>query len=56
MIFDQRGRQVATLTIGRKNAGRHEVYWSAQHQAPGVYVARVLLDNTFGWAQKIIVR
>jgi len=55
-IYDQQGKQVANINVGRQKAGLHEVVWSTKHRASGVYVTRIFLDNNPGWTQKIIVR
>jgi non-reducing end alpha-L-arabinofuranosidase len=54
-IFDQRGRQIATVADGIFNAGRHEAFWDANRIQSGVYVCRVAMDGMEGWTEKIIM-
>ena len=54
-VFNQQGRQIATVASGIKPAGRHEAVWKTKQVPAGVYIARLVLDNCAGWAGKIIV-
>ncbi len=40
-IFDIRGRLVATLVDGYRDAGVQEVYWEAAGLPSGIYCARI---------------
>lgn len=44
-ILDVTGRVVATLAGGRWSAGRHDLTWSAEALAPGVYFALARMDG-----------
>jgi hypothetical protein len=54
-VFDQRGRQVATITSGMKQAGNHSATWNTSHATPGVYVVKTAIDGKAGWTDKIVI-
>jgi non-reducing end alpha-L-arabinofuranosidase len=55
-VFDQRGKQVATLIDGVIPSGDHEVAWDAGRAPAGVYLARMAADGRSAWAEKILIR
>ena len=54
-ILDQRGRHIAEVQSGVMSAGRHEALWDATRFRAGVYVCKVEIDGTDGWAGKIVI-
>jgi hypothetical protein len=54
-VFDQQGRQTATITKGRISAGRHEARWETNGIASGAYVVKLDVDGRAGWAGRITV-
>jgi hypothetical protein len=44
-VYDQQGRQVATLVDGRQAAGRHAIRFDASSLASGVYLYRLETDS-----------
>ena len=54
-ILDQRGRHIAEVQSGVMSAGRHEAPWDAARFRAGVYVCKVEIDGTDGWAGKIVI-
>jgi len=54
-IFDQQGRQIATISNGILSAGRHEAIWDTKQVPAGIYVANLIVDGHPGYAGKIIV-
>lgn len=44
-IFDVRGRQIAVLTAGRKEAGTYTVRWNADGLPSGLYFARLQAED-----------
>jgi hypothetical protein len=55
-IFDQQGRQIATIVNGIKPAGRHEAVWDAKRVPAGVYICRAAIEGKEGLTEKIIVQ
>jgi hypothetical protein len=53
-IFDILGREVATITNGRFEAGYHSVMWSAADNATGVYIVRMEAES-FRAVQKVLL-
>ena len=54
-IFNQNGRQIATIFDGMVSAGWHESAWNARGVPSGVYVCRTVIDGMEGWAGKIVL-
>lgn len=40
-VFDLRGRRLATLSEGQKNAGQHSIEWNAANLPSGIYIYRL---------------
>ena len=55
-VFNQQGRQVATIISGIKAGGRHEAVWNTKGRPAGVYVANINLDGRLESAVKIVVK
>jgi non-reducing end alpha-L-arabinofuranosidase len=55
-VFDQQGRQIASIVSGVCSAGRHKAMWNAKRAPAGVYVCRMAVDGHAGAAEKIIVQ
>ncbi|MCB9357507.1 MAG: T9SS type A sorting domain-containing protein [Calditrichaeota bacterium] len=53
-LFDVTGRNVATVTRGRQDAGTHTLSWNASEQASGVYFA-VLQSGELRRVQKLVL-
>jgi non-reducing end alpha-L-arabinofuranosidase len=54
-VFNQQGRQVATLIDGVVTAGNHEAFWNARQAPAGVYALRTMRNGRSGWTGKIVV-
>jgi non-reducing end alpha-L-arabinofuranosidase len=54
-VFDQQGRQIATIVSGIKAAGRHKSVWNTRQATPGVYVVKTSLDGKNRWTDKIVI-
>jgi uncharacterized protein (DUF362 family) len=54
-IFNITGEEIETLMQGEVQAGQHEIYWSANHLASGVYVYS-LQAGKFRESKKMILR
>jgi hypothetical protein len=55
-VYDVLGRQVRTLTTGRKEAGRHTATLSASRLSSGVYIARLRAGGTTVTQKITVVR
>ena len=53
-VYNLLGREVATLMNRSLTAGQYSVVWNAEHQASGVYLVRVQVDNEEVSSQKIM--
>jgi hypothetical protein len=54
-VFNITGEEIETLMQGEVQAGQHEIYWSANHLASGVYVYS-LQAGKFRESKKMILR
>jgi hypothetical protein len=52
-IFNQQGRQVATIVNGALPTGHHQTAWNVTSVPAGIYVARMILDNRDEWSGKV---
>jgi non-reducing end alpha-L-arabinofuranosidase len=55
-IFNQQGRQIATIENGTMPAGRHDAVWDTNRVPAGVYVVNITMDGRSAWAGKIIIQ
>jgi hypothetical protein len=54
-VFNQQGRQIATLVDGVISAGEHEAVWNARRVPAGVYALRTIVNSRSGWTGRIVV-
>jgi hypothetical protein len=54
VVYDVRGRMVAELANGMREAGRYDVIWNAENQSSGVYFMKLVAGNTMK-TQKIML-
>jgi hypothetical protein len=54
-IFDQRGRQIATLIDGVVPAGEHETTWHSARFPSGIYLCRVVIDGIIDKTENILL-
>jgi hypothetical protein len=54
-VFNQQGRQIASVVSGIIPAGRHEAVWDAKRIPAGVYICRTAIDGLEGWTGKIVL-
>lgn len=55
-VYDLTGKEIATLVSGKQLAGKHEVRWSPNGLASGVYVYRLQAkDTSSGSTQKVVL-
>ena len=54
-VFNQQGRQIATLVDGVFSAGQHEAVWNARRVPAGVYALRTIVNSRSGWTGRIVV-
>jgi non-reducing end alpha-L-arabinofuranosidase len=54
-IFNQQGRNVASIACGIITAGRHEAVWDAKRVPAGVYIWKMTVDGRDDWAGKVII-
>lgn len=56
-IFDQRGKQISTISKGMVSAGRrYEHVWDTKQKSSGIYFVRINLDGRNTYTEKVIVR
>ncbi|MEM1054396.1 MAG: choice-of-anchor B family protein [Bacteroidota bacterium] len=55
-VHDARGREVALLVDGYRQAGAHEAVWEAGDLAPGVYVIRLAAGMTVSTRRVVVVQ
>lgn len=55
-IYDLRGRLVATLVDGMREAGEHNVKWDASGCASGVYLYRLRTDDHVESARMLLIK
>ncbi len=55
-IYDIRGREIAILTSGLKQAGYHEVIWDAADFASGIYFATLTTNGRLSGSKKLLLQ
>ena len=55
-VYDARGREVARLAEGYRDAGRHTVAWESARLAPGVYLVRLAAAGDVRLRRAVVVR
>jgi hypothetical protein len=55
-VFDQQGRQIASLVNGNKPAGNHETIWDMKQVPAGVYVMMLSNGDHSKWAETLVKR
>lgn len=53
-VYDINGIKIKQLAGGRFEKGVHEIIWETRHQAPGVYLAKLIYEDKFHTAKLIL--
>ena len=56
VVYDVRGRMVAKLANGMREAGRYDVIWNAENQSSGVYFMKLVAGNTMKTQKMMLVK
>jgi len=55
-VYDVRGRMVAELANGMKEAGRYDVIWNAENHSSGIYFMQLVAGNTMKTQKMMLVK
>ncbi|MEJ2055039.1 MAG: MBL fold metallo-hydrolase [Calditrichaceae bacterium] len=54
-IYNILGHKITTLVSGKQAAGKHQIEWNAQNYSSGVYMYKLIVNNTFVRVKKLML-
>ena len=54
-IYNILGQKITTLVSGKQTSGKHQIEWNAQNYPSGLYLYKLVVDNTFVSVKKLML-